>query len=209
MAYDTYANFRTAIYTRLDISTADITTTSMDDCIRDAEDFVNRSLRVPEMETEMASTAVVTTGGVITMPADYAEAKSLYLDASPIVVMSKKTAEWIRRNYPNSSTTGRPHFFAEDGNKFIFGPKPDASYTMRGVYYMKPASLPGTATINSVFTAYPSLYLAACCAEVSRMLHKPDWAQMWDARASGLISQANGQANTREFSGGPLKITPG
>ncbi len=209
MAYDSYASFRTAIYARLDIQTGDITTTSMDDCIRDAEDFVNKSLRVPEMETSMTNTAVVTTGGVITMPSDYADAKDLYLNASPIISLSKKTAEWIYRNYPDRSSTGRPAFFAEEGTKFIFGPASAEGYTMQGIYYAKPASLPGTSTLNSVFSAYPTIYLAASCAEAERMLRRFESASLWDARASGLIAQANEAAKRRAFSGRPLRMVPG
>ena len=209
MAYDSYANFQSAIYTRLGISSSDITTTSLDDCIRDAEDIINRALRVPEMETQITNTAVVTTGGVITMPSNYADAKDLYLNASTLISLSKKTAEWIFRNYPNRSATGRPAFFAEEGNNFIFGPYPDSAYTMQGIYYAKPASLPGTATINSVFSAYPTIYLAASCAEAERVLRRFESAAMWDARAAGLIGQANDAAKRRAFSGSPLRIAPG
>lgn len=204
MAYDSYNNFRTAIYTRLDITTTDLTTTSMDDLIKDAEDVVNRQLRVAEMETAFNDT--VTTNDVIPVPAAYLEAKNLYLDASPQIALSPKTAEWIRRNYPTRSSTGRPAFFAKEGSNFIFGPPPDSAYTMQGIYYAKPNSLPGTTTINAVFTAYPSIYLSAACAEVERFLRRFQEAAMWDQRTQILINLANEQSRKREFSGGPLQI---
>lgn len=207
MSYTTYENFRTAVYSRLDLTTTDLTTTSMDDLIKDAEDVVNRSLRVSEMETALADT--VTTNSVIPVPSNYLEAKNLYLDASPQIALSLKTAEWIRRNYPTRSSTGRPSYFAKEGANFIFGPVPDSSYTMQGIYYARPNSLPGTSTVNSVFSAYPSLYLSAACAEVERFLRRFDAAAMWDNRVAVLIGQANSQSTKREFSGGPLRMSPG
>lgn len=216
MSYADYNSFRTAIYTRLDITTGDITTTSMDDCIRDAEELiftgypsgneVHEGLRVDEMETAISET--ITTGGIVTAPSSYLEAKNFYLDSDPVQSLSPKTAEWIRRNYPTASQ-GRPNFFAKEGPNFIFGPKSDSSYTLKGIYYKKPASMASTSTINSVFSAYPSIYLSACCAEVERTLRRFDSAAMWDTRATALIFSANKAAKKRTFSGGPLTMTPG
>lgn len=206
MAYDTYANFRTAVYNRLDITTTDLTTTIFLDCMVDAENEVAESLRVSEMETAFNDT--VTTNSVIPVPSDYLEAKNLYMDASTQIAISPKTAEWIRRNYPTRSSQGRPKFFAKEGSNFVFGPVPDSSYTMQGIYYAKPPTIT-TGTINSVVAAYPELYLAAACAEVERTMRRFQEAELWRQLRDQRIEKANAQSRRREFSGGPLRASPG
>lgn len=216
MSYADYSSFRTAIYNRLDITTSDITTTSMDDCIRDAEELiftgypsgneVADGLRVDEMETAISET--ITTGGIVTAPSGYLEAKQFYLDSNPIRSLSPKSAKWIRENYPNS-TQGLPNYFGKEGTNFIFGPAADSSYTLKGIYFKKPTSMQVSTTINSVFSAYPNIFLAASCAEVERFLKRFDSAAMWDNRALALIYAANRTARKRTFSGGPLSISAG
>jgi len=201
-----YASFRTFLYTAADITTSDITTTAMDDLVALAEKKVNRKLRVRQMESAFNATI---SGSVATMPSDYMESLAVYLNGTPNMPLEKKSAEWVRRNYTVSSSTGRPKFFAEATNTFIFGPPPDSAYVVNGEYYAKPASLPGTSTINSVFTEVPEVYLYAALLEVETALKRTDQIQLRAAQLQSALDEANDLDRKRRWSGGPLSMVPG
>lgn len=204
---DSYTSFRAFLYTAADITTGDVTTTAMDDLISVAEEDVNRRLRVKEMETSLNVTISASTASI---PAGYRELVSrAYLAGTPSMPLEKKPAEWIQRNYPNPSSTGRPKFFAEATNQFIFGPPPNSAYVMNGEYYAEPASLPGTATINSVFSAHPDVYLYAALFQLETALKRPDQIQLRAAQYGEALDRANAQDLKRRWSGGPLSMSPG
>lgn len=206
MAFDTYANFRTVVYNHLDVSTGDITTTSLDDVVLVGENYVNRKLRVNQMETALAVT--INSAGVATYPTDYMDAAYLYVTSSPNQILQKKAPEFIFRDYGDRNYTGIPKFVAEDAGTFIFGPAPNSTYTVRGTYYARPASLPGTATINSVFSAYPEIYLWAALANAELYLSRDDRVA-WQQKCDEAINRANTEERRKRSGGGPIRSQPG
>lgn len=204
MSFASYSAFRTAVSTWLDVS--DVTTTSLDDIIQVGEAYVNRKLRVELMEAPIAVT--INSAGTATLPSDFLEAQHLYLDRSPVAVLQPKSAEWIFRKYPTRTATGIPQFVAQTNSTFIFGPAPDSTDVVAGTYYAKPASLPGTATINSVFSAYPEIYLWAALANAEVFLGR-DSRVAWQGKCDEAIERANQEHRRRLWSGGPIAMSPG
>ena len=207
MSFDTYSNFRTVVYNHLGgVTSADITTTSLDDIILEGEKYVNRKLRVKAMETALSVT--INSAGVATFPTDYMDAAYLYVTSSPNQILQKKAPEWIFREFSDRTATGIPKYVAEDAGTFIFGPAPSSTYTVKGTYYAKPSSLPGTATITSVFTAFPEIYLYAALANAEPFLGR-EQRQIWQAKLDNAIMGANQEDKRRKYSGGPLRASPG
>lgn len=204
MSFASYSGFRTAVASWLDVS--DVTTTSLDDIIQTGENYVNRKLRVELMEGTISAT--INAAGTATLPSDYLEAQYLYLNRTPVQGLIKKPSEWIFRTYPNRTATGIPQYVAESNSTFIFGPPPTSQDVVNGTYYAKPASLPGTATINSVFSEYPEIYLWAALANAELFLAR-DQRIAWQAKADEAIERANQEDKRKKMSGSPLSMSPG
>jgi hypothetical protein len=102
------------------------------------------------------------------------------------------------------SADARPAFIARDVSSFIFGPYPDAAYTVKGTYF-KRLSVVQTA-INDLFTNYPDLYLSASLAEVFRFTRDDKMTAYWEARYADIRDKVNGESKMENASGGPLTM---
>src|SRR5690242_9930704 len=125
-------------YSGLQASVADFLhranlTSVIPDLITLADNRINNDLRHRAMETSTASTIA---SGVIAVPTNYIELKDAYISStSPYVNLDRKTANWIYDKYPFRTSDSTPRFIAREGSNFIFGPYPDANYTVTLVYY--------------------------------------------------------------------------
>ncbi len=174
------------------------------DYIRLAEARIYRELRVRQMETALSSTIAA---GVIAVPSGYAELKFAYINASPIGKLQRKDAEWIYHNYPTRSSDGQPKFIAREATNFIFGPYPDSTYTVKGVYYKRLDALSDSNTSNWLITDAPDLILWASLVEANVDLHNDTRAQMWEARYQAAKAAVQLENDKEEFSGSPLTMT--
>lgn len=204
MAFTSYTAFRTAVASWLDVS--DVTTTSLDDMIQVGENYVNRKIRVELMETAIGVT--INSAGTATLPSDFLEAQHIYLNRSPLVVLQPKSAEWIFRIYPDRAATGIPAFVAQTNSTFIFGPAPSQTDIVQGTYYAKPAQMATTATIHSVFSEYPEIYLWAALANAELFLGR-DQRMAWQAKCDEAIERVNNEHRRKQWSGGPIAMSPG
>jgi hypothetical protein len=212
MFNDDYASFRSFVGTWVNV--AGLSTVDLDTIIINAEKRIERGegtpqepgLRVREMETAFAWT--ITGSGTISVPSDFIELKSARIDASPVVKLEKKSVEFIYTKYPyRGSNLGKPQFIAREAGNFIFGPHPDSTYTVKGVYYKRRSSMPSAGTINGVFTAYPDLYLKASLLEAEKFLGRHDKSRMWEPDFKKQLQSANKQNEGEEYSGGSLRVT--
>jgi hypothetical protein len=181
----------------------DLTTTAVDDLVTVAENRINDELWVRERETALA---VSVSGSSVPIPSDYESMKHAYLDSAPIIPLQKKSAEWIYQNYIYRSESGRPAFYAEENDTFIFGPIPDSTYTMKGVYYKTFTSMAASGTTNALFSAYPEIYLFAALSEASPFIGQ-DQRQVWEMKYQQAVSRAVSKDKKRLFSGSPLAVT--
>lgn len=201
--WESYASARAETASWLDVT---LSASQLDGIWKAGENYVNRKLRVESMEAAIAVT--INSAGTATLPSDFLEAQHLYLDRSPVAVLQPKSAEWIFRNYPNRVSTGVPQFVGQTNSTFIFGPAPVSTDIVRGTYYARPASLPGTATINSVFTEAPELYLWAALANAELFLGR-DQRMAWQQKCDEGIERVNREHRRRAWSGGPISASPG
>lgn len=201
MPFDTYANFRTTVKNFLDVQ--DLTTTAIDDLVTIAEHRIYDEYWGKSREKALS----VTVGGTntVTIPSDYDVMRYAYLDGAPNMPLQKKSAEWISQNYP-SNCSGRPVFYAEQDNEFIFGPQPDSAYVMTGIYYMHPGHMATTGTINAVFTANTELFLFATLSEAEPYLGR-EQRQIWEGKYQQALLRSNRKDTKRLFSGSPLAVT--
>ena len=161
-----------------------------------------------QSQNNLNQSVTINSAGVATYPTDYMDAAYLYVTSSPNQILQKKAPEFIFRNYGDRTSTDIPKFVAEDAGTFIFGPASNSAYTVKGTYYAKPASLPGTATINSVFSAYPEIYLWAALANAELYLSRDDRIA-WQQKCDEAIDRANKEERRKRYGGGPIRSQAG
>lgn len=180
-------------------------TSVIPDFVALADSRINSDLRSRQMETSQASTIAA---GVLAVPANYVEMKDSYISSTtPYINLDRKTAEWIYEKYPSRVATGKPAFIAREGSNFIFGPFPDANYTVTLVYYNKFAAL--SAAVNSVFTAYPGLWLFASLAEAAPYLKDDKRVALWEEKYKYLFNLVQKESDDEFYSGAVLQMVPG
>jgi hypothetical protein len=138
------------------------------------------------------------------LPADYMEMKFAYVNQTPTQRLERRSAEWIYANYPQRSSSGLPLFFARESTNLIFGPYPDSTYTIKGVYYKKLSAL--SAGVHALFTSNPDLYLFGSLAEAEPLLGRDPRVQLWEAKYQNILNSINGLDNREDNSGGALRI---
>lgn len=163
---------------------------------------IYRELRIRAMETALSSAIAA---GVVAVPSGYVELKYAYVDGSPTSPLIKKDAEWIYANYPTRSSSGQPRYIAREGDNFIFGPYPDSTYTIKGLYYKKLASV--SAGSNWLITDAPDLILFASLCEAAPWMQDDARIAIWEQKYAQIKERIQKQDRDEEFSGSPLSMT--
>jgi hypothetical protein len=198
LSITTYAELQTAAanwLTRSDL------TSQIPDFITIGEAEIFRKLRIREMETAF-STAI--SSGVIALPTGYKELKFAYINTSPVARLTRKAASWIYEKYPFRSAYGQPAFIAREGSNFIFGPYPDSTYTVSGVYYKNLGPLSSSA--HAVFTNNPDLYLYATLVAAEPYIKNDKRLPMWKEEFGRILTSVQMESDKEDESGGGLEM---
>lgn len=198
MSISTYAELQTAVGNWLHRSDL---TSIVPDLIRLGELRLFRVVRARSMETALSSAI---SSGVVAVPADYLDLKFAYLDGSPASKLTRGSASQLYEKYPTRTADSRPVMVAREGSNFIFGPYPDSSYTMKGIYYGKPTSIQSAA--NALFVACPDLYLFAALCEAAPYLKDDARVVLWEQKFSQIVKDANQESSDEDSSGGGLTV---
>lgn len=205
MSLTTYANLQNQVKSflhrasLLDAVGAD----NVPDLIRLGELWLFRKARAPEMEATLSGQ--IDGSGNLAVPSDYAALKHARLSASPTVPLKMRATRFILEYYPLRSAQGRPHFIGRDGSSFIFGPFPDSTYTVNGVYYAKPTTIASSA--NSLFTANPDLYLYASLAEAEVYIKNDKRVGLWIGKRDSILKDINDEADEGRYD--DMAVEPG
>jgi len=198
MAITTYAELQTAVGNWL--HRADLSS-QIPDFIVFGEKRIFRETRVRVMEAAFSDTM---SSGVIAVPSDYLEFKSVYLDTSPTIKLGRVEASQIYDKYPTRATDGYPQFIAREGSNFIFGPYPSSDFTVKGIYYAQPTSIQSSA--NALFLANPDLYLYAALLAATPYLANDARIQVWENEYLKIQEQLRRQDKAEDASGGGLMV---
>lgn len=202
MSINSYTTLKTAVANWLN---KDDLTTYIPDFVMLGEMRIYRDLRIRAMETALSSSI---SSGVLTVPSGYMALKFAYIDSSPISKLTRKDAEWMYHNYPTRSADGTPKFIAREGDNFIFGPYPDSTYTVKGVYFKRLDALATTTNETNWFTANaPDLLLFAALCEAAPFIKDDPRIAIWEGRYNLAKSRVQSNDDDEEFSGSPLAMT--
>jgi hypothetical protein len=201
MSITTYTELKTAVSSWL--ARSDLTT-YVGDFITLGEKRVYRDLRIRCMETALSSTIA---SGVIAVPDGYVAMKYAYVQATPIGKLERKDAEWVYQNYPTRSADGQPIYFAREADNFIFGPYPDSTYTIKGIYYKRLTALSASNETNWFTANSPDLLLFAALCEAAPFLKADNRIQIWETKYKMVKDSVQLEDDQEEFSGSPLAMT--
>lgn len=198
MALSNYSDLKTAVKNWLNNSEIDA---YIPDFITLAEERLNRELRIEDMVTTLSSTI---SGGVVTVPSDFLEFSYAYIDGSPAQPLGIVSADEILRKYPTRTSDSKPMFIAKDGGSFIFGPYPDANYTLKGSYYKKITSLSDSSLTNWYTNNAIDVLLFAALLEAEPFIREDERLIIWESKYQNGIREIKKTEKRKRLSG-PLR----
>jgi hypothetical protein len=201
MAITTYAELQTAVENWLKRSDLD---SIIPDLIMLGEKRIFREIRARSMETALNSTIA---SGVIALPADYLDLKFAYVDGAPVKLLQRATATALLQQHPLRASTSKPTMIAREGSNFIFGPYPDATYTIKGIYYAKPTTI--ASSDNALFVESPDLYLFAALLEAEPYMKNDARVVLWQTKYDQIKDQINSYESNEAGSGSGLQVVVG
>lgn len=196
-----YSTLKTSIAAYLQRSDL---TSMIPEFIADAESRIYTEMRTQAMETAYSATMV---NGEATLPAGLIEWQWLYIDSDPKRRLEKKDMEWILRNFPTS--TGKPYYFARNGDSLTFGPTPDADYALVGSYYKRLAALSDSNTTNWLTDDYPELIRFAALCEATPYLQEDQRIPVWEAKYQQVKQRIERLERREKTAGSRLTTTKG
>lgn len=133
----------------------------IDTFIQQAEQRIYNSVQFPSLRKNVTGTTTAYSGSGAGLRAMYLDCPSDFLAPYSMAVIDatgvyeyllNKDVNYIRAAYPNPATTGIPRYYAIFGPtvngvtvtnelSFLFGPTPDAAYTLELHYYYYPESI--------------------------------------------------------------------
>lgn len=193
-----YATLQTTI---ADWLKRDDLTTQIPDFIKFGELRIYREMRVRPMETALSGTIA---SGVLAVPSGYVEMKYMRVGTQKV---QRKDVEWIYENYPTRTSGSQPKFFAREIDSFIFGPYPDSTYSVSGLYYKALDALSDSNTTNWLITDAPDLILFASLCEAAPYMMNDERIPIWGNKYVATKDRIQSQEDDEEFSGSPLAVT--
>jgi len=155
-----------------------------------AEIRLRRDIRMSEM---LVNTALTPSSGVVTLPADFLEMRSIYFNSNPLTTLEYQSPDLFSRNGWNS-TSGTSVYFTIIANTIHFSPDPDSTDTVQMLYYAKPAYLSDTNLTNVWTDNCMDAILYASLGEAEPYLLNDariaTWAALYD-RSIGAITKSN------------------
>lgn len=164
------------------------------DFVTIAESKIARDLRLRQQIT--TSTLTTPSDGTRTtaLPTDWMEFENVSIaggSGTSETPCQYVNVEHMDVKYPIGGNSGRPYVYSIEGPNILFGPVPDAAYTVNIMYYARLPALASNST-NWLMTNHPNIYLYACLREGAFFTKDEKSAMQWD----GLYKQetANLQA---------------
>jgi hypothetical protein len=182
----------------------DLNTTEIPEAIALFERRAQRTIFSPERE--IAADLTVDSEEE-SLPADLWGLKAIYLNTDPKTVLEQMTLSELRNTY-SASTTGQPQNYAIRGEKIIFGPAPDATYTAKLAYIQTIPALSGSQTTNWLLTDHPDAYVHGSLAELHLLLGDEERAGIHERVLQRIIGEVDATAIRRTSGSAPIRIRP-
>lgn len=174
------------------------------DFITLAESRISRDLR---LRKQITFTNLTTVSGVktVALPSDWLEFENVSVATSPERQLVYVPVEHIDTKYPDGGGTATPAVFTIEGDNMVFGPIPDAAYTLNIYYYARFPAL-ASASTNWLLTNHPGIYLHACLHQAYLYLMNEQKAEMYKELYLENVLKLQGIDERSSHSGSVLRV---
>lgn len=141
--------------------------------------------------------------GGVPLPSRFVSARRLFLSKDPNkrLDMFQPMDFWAKYL---SATQGEPKGFTIEGDFMVFGPAPDATYTLRLLYYRRPQAI--ATAVSRLFTENPDLYLYNALIHASPFLNDDPRALTWASIAEQIVTDMEKADRKDRYSGAPAQM---
>jgi len=201
MSFATYSDLQTSIANYL--ARTDLTS-QIPDFITLAENRLRRELRIRQM-LKSATTSTVSADATVEVPSDFLEIRDFVVMTNPITPLSYSSPSSLS-NDPRTSEVGVPRSYTILASEFQLAPVPDATYTLKMLYYAAPAYLSSSNTSNVFLTTAPDGLLYGALVEAEPYLMNDARINTWGSMYDRAISSLTKSDESTQYSGVPLSI---
>ena len=166
--------------------------------IRLGEVRLARLLTTPSSET---TATLTTTAGVqaVSLPTDFDSARQMLLTGTedtgyPLEFVPVNVVEGY-------DYQGKPVVWSKQGNTALFGPIPDATYTLTLRYSARLTFLTDNNTSNWLLERHPDAYVYMCSAVICQHLQDMDNAANYLMQADAVVAEINREGMRRRRGG--------
>ncbi len=184
MAITSYTTLISAAKTYLNRS--DISDDQIKEFISLAEASFNRVLRTRNQIKR--STSDVSTQ-FVTLPTDLLELYNIQLNSDPIVRLEQVSLSALDTLKSQSTTTGKPRYFAITGSDLEFYPSPDTTYEIEVIYFSTITPLATDAETNFLITNHNDIYLFGTLVQAEPWLMNDERIGVWGAFLGKAIEE--------------------
>jgi hypothetical protein len=174
--------------------------TKVDDFIRQAEGEIYSRLRASEMIVRVNLTdadRVTADEGFYTLPTDYLEERSLFIEGTNGCMLESVSLAELRRVAGSAPVR---HYSVISDSEVEFRGVPSTTDEIELIYFARPAAFSGDSDVNDVLTKHESIYLYAALSALYLYTQDLELAQAAAASAAQAIVTVNEQAG-RAFGG--------
>ena len=198
MAFDSYANLKTAIANWL---ARDDLTTPIVDFVSLAELQLRRKIRAMDIETTGTLTTVAGTA-TVAHPTRFIQARSLWIDDyKPLEYRTPDQA-----NFEYEDQQSRPRVYTTTGSTFRLWPVPDGAYTINIIYMAYPEVLSDSNTTNTWLTELFDGLLYGALVESGPYIGQDERMPMWQAMFDRAVANFEVYDENRRYPKGG--VTP-
>lgn len=143
---------------------------------------------------------------VIPVPADYLGLKIAYVNGSPSARLERVSIDQLYGRYPRGQTEGFPVWISRDAGNFVFGPNPDSTYTIKGIYWAKQPLLrnySADAAAHWLIVNAPDMLLYGALCEAAPFLRNDTRLTMWKTLYEEALSDYRDLNTEEDVSGSP------
>ena len=183
------------------LNRSDITDTLADTFLDQGNARIQRSLRIPPMESQHSYSFTSQTTKV-TLPADFLEAIDLYFDNVSLIRLPMREMQ----AHLASGETGSPVYFLREGGDLLLHPQPSSGNLVLN-YYSIFAELSADSDENILSEVAPDLIIYAALTYAADY-YLDDRAEIWTAKFFSFTEELRSQAVEQELSGQLQQIRP-
>jgi hypothetical protein len=154
-----------------------------------------------------AALSVAIANGAAAVPSDYLGLKIALVSLNGNTFeLQRVNPEFIYTQYPAQVDSGTPAYIARQGANFVFGPYPDQSYTITGIYWQKARQLTSVNSTNWIVNTIPTIMLAATNRAAARFNKDQEAYGIWDSLYTQQMQSYILTDRAEEMSGSALAM---